>query len=95
MTRAEHHADEGGTWQVQEAKQRFSEVLRAAATRPQTITRNGTPVAVIVDIDDYRSHRQPRAAFADALLADLDLDGFELPPRRRDDDRTPDPFADA
>lgn len=39
MTRADHMP----MWQVQEAKQRFR-VLRAAAKRPQMITRNGTPV---------------------------------------------------
>lgn len=88
-------SDHTPTWQVQEAKQRFSEVLRAAAKRPQTITKNGTPVAVLVDIDDYRARRETRPAFADALLAGLDLDGFELPSRSRDDDRTPDLFADA
>jgi prevent-host-death family protein len=93
MTEADHTP----TWQVQEAKQRFSEVLRAAAKRPQTITKNGTPVAVVVDIDDYRAHHDhdTRPAFADALLAGLDLDGFELPARRRDTGRAPDLFADA
>ena len=91
MTRNDHPS----TWQVQEAKQRFSEVLRAADERPQTITRNGTPVAVIVDIDDYRAHHGPRPPFADALLAGLDLDGFEVPSRQRDADRAPELFTDA
>lgn len=82
------------TWQVQEAKQRFSEVLRAASERPQTITKNGTPVAVIVDIDDYRAHREVRPSFNEALLAGLDLDGFQLPTRQRDEDRASDLFTD-
>lgn len=39
------------TWQVQSAKQRFSEVIRAAeAGEPQHITRHGERVAVIIDI---------------------------------------------
>ncbi len=39
-------------WQVQEATQRFSEVLRAVRDDgPQTITRHGEEVAVVIDID--------------------------------------------
>ena len=58
------------SWQVQEAKQRFSEVLRAAETDgPQTITRHGNAVAVIIDIDRYRKLTQPERRFADHLLA--------------------------
>ena len=42
-------------WQIQEAKQRFSEVIRAVASEgPQVITRHGEDVAVIVDIAEYR-----------------------------------------
>lgn len=42
-------------WQVQEAKQRFSEVLRAVEKDgPQTITRHGEEVAVVIDIQSYR-----------------------------------------
>jgi prevent-host-death family protein len=42
-------------WQVQEAKQRFSEVLRAAeAGEPQIVTRHGLEVAVVIDISEYR-----------------------------------------
>ena len=41
--------------QVREAKQRFSEVLRAVEKDgPQTITRHGQEVAVVVDIAEYR-----------------------------------------
>lgn len=43
-------------WPVQDAKQRFSELLRAvAAEGSQTVTRHGVPVAVVVPIDEYRS----------------------------------------
>lgn len=57
-------------WQVQEAKQRFSEVLRAVEKDgPQTITRHGAEVAVVVDIAEYRRlvGRPPRD-FVDHLL---------------------------
>ncbi|MGW4841763.1 type II toxin-antitoxin system Phd/YefM family antitoxin [Nocardia brasiliensis] len=55
-------------WQVQEAKQRFSEVLRAAETEPQTITRHGDAVAVVVDINEYRRLTRPDISFVDHLL---------------------------
>jgi prevent-host-death family protein len=43
-----------GHWQIQEAKQRFSEVIRAVRQEgPQIITRHGEDVAVILDIRDY------------------------------------------
>ncbi len=57
-------------WQVQEAKQRFSEVLRAVENDgPQTITRHGEEVAVVIDIDEYRRLTGGRRSLADVLLA--------------------------
>ncbi|MCU1685517.1 MAG: prevent-host-death family protein [Amycolatopsis sp.] len=42
-------------WQVQDAKQRLSELLRkAAAEGPQFVTRHGEEVAVVLDISYYR-----------------------------------------
>jgi prevent-host-death family protein len=39
------------TWQLQEAKNRLSEVIYAAQSLgPQTITRHGEPVAMVVPI---------------------------------------------
>ena len=67
-------------WQVQEAKQRFSEVLReASAGGPQLITRHGDEIAVVLSIDDYRQIAQPRRPLSAYLLDvpkgdDLDLD---------------------
>jgi prevent-host-death family protein len=56
-------------WQVQEAKQRFSEVLRAVeAEGPQTITRHGDEVAVVIDIAEYRRLTGPDISFVDRLL---------------------------
>ncbi len=38
-------------WQLQEAKNRFSEVINAAEhDGPQTITRHGQPVALVVPV---------------------------------------------
>jgi len=42
-------------WQVQDAKQRFSELIRQARSHGvQFITRHGAEVAVVLDIDEYR-----------------------------------------
>ena len=42
-------------WQVQDAKQRLSELLRAAQSEgPQVVTRRGIEVAVLVPIDEWR-----------------------------------------
>ncbi len=42
-------------WQIQDAKQRFSEMIRAVVhDGPQIITRHGEEVAVVVDIAEYR-----------------------------------------
>jgi prevent-host-death family protein len=41
-------------WQIQDAKQRFSEMIRAVTREgPQVITRHGDDVAVVVDIAEY------------------------------------------
>lgn len=42
-------------WQLQEAKNRFSEVVnRALKDGAQTITRHGKPVVVVMSQDDFR-----------------------------------------
>jgi prevent-host-death family protein len=62
-------------WQIQEAKQRFSEVIRAVADEgPQIITRHGEDVAVIVDIDEYRRLTGPAADVRRVLLGPPMLD---------------------
>jgi antitoxin Phd len=60
------------SWSVQDAKNRFSEVVEAARRKPQTITKHGKPTVVIVDVEEYeRLRRLERAqpSFADVLLA--------------------------
>lgn len=63
------------SWQVQQAKQRFSEVLRAVETDgPQTITRHGQEVAVVIDIAEYRRMTGRTKSFVDHLLSFPKLD---------------------
>ena len=69
-------------WSVQDAKNRFSEVLEAARRVPQTVTKHGKPAVVVVDITEYeRLRRLDRAqapSLAELLLA-MPQDGGEFP----------------
>ena len=57
-------------WQVQEAKQRLSELLRYAhEDGPQVITRHGEEIAVVLDMDQYRRLRGQRISFKDLLTS--------------------------
>ena len=72
-------------WQVQDAKQRFSEVLRAAeAGEPQIVTRHGVEVAVVMDISEYRHLRGEAVGLMDYLRAEPLLD-VDLEIERRND----------
>lgn len=75
------------SWQVQEAKQRFSELIRAAhADGPQVVTRHGEEIAVVIDIADYRHLKGETTEFKDYLrsgpaLEDLDVSRSTERPR--------------
>ena len=72
-------------WQLQEAKQRFSELIRhARAHGPQVVTKHGEEVAVVVSIEEYRRLTDELPSFKELLLADADLDALEIDrPRER------------
>ena len=56
-------------WQVQEAKQRFSELLRKAHEEgPQAVTRHGEEVAFVIDVAYYRELTGPVVSWSDHLL---------------------------
>ena len=58
------------TWQLQEAKNRFSEVVEeAVAHGPQIVTRHGEEKVVILSIKDYHKlQRGHKDSLADFLL---------------------------
>ena len=68
-----------GTWTLAGAKARLSEVVDHAQARPQTITRNGKPSAVIVSAEEWARKTVRKGTLAEFLLAsplrgaDLDL----------------------
>jgi prevent-host-death family protein len=70
------------SWSVQDAKNRFSEVVAAARRTPQTVTRHGKPAVVVVDVEEYerlqRLERAQAPSFADLLLA-MPQDNGEFP----------------
>ena len=73
------------SWSVQDAKNRFSEVVEAARRVPQTVTKHGKPAVVVVDVVEYERLRQfertQAPSFADALLA-MPQDDGEFPHRK-------------
>jgi antitoxin Phd len=77
----------GMTWQVQEAKNRFSEMLeRARSEGPQVITRHGRSVARVVATDalgvGVQSQSLATDGFANYLLSAPKVGDLEAPVRR-------------
>jgi prevent-host-death family protein len=69
----------GVDWQLQEAKQRFSELVRRALDEgPQLVTRHGQGVAVVVSVDEYERLRASRPSFKEFLLSAPDLGALEI-----------------
>ena len=75
-------------WQVQEAKNRFSEVIRRAIEEgPQSVTRHGREVVVVVDAAEYRRLTHPtdfKEFLRSAPLEDVDLERSRRPDREVD-----------
>ncbi len=67
------------SWQVQEAKQKFSALVqRALDEGPQVVTRRGEEVVVVLSARDYRRLTRPMPDFAEFLLAAPDLRQLEI-----------------
>jgi prevent-host-death family protein len=65
-------------WQIQQAKAHFSELVeRTLKEGPQTVTRRGKPVVVLVPAEDYRRMRIRRKSFK-AFLAAAPLAGVRI-----------------
>ena len=67
------------TWQIQNAKNRFSEVIKKAIKgKPQLITKNGVPVAYIININTYNKKILSKVSKKYSLLnrphKDINLD---------------------
>lgn len=66
-------------WQLQDAKQRFSELVRLArAEGPQIVTRRGDRAAVVLSAEDYDRLTSARPDLVEYLLTAPDFDALEL-----------------
>ena len=73
-----------GTWPVQDAKARFSELLEACiANGPQMVTKRGTEAAVLVPVDEWRRlQAAARPSLKQLLLSDVGRTDFLITPRQ-------------
>lgn len=80
------------TWNIAQAKQQFSEVVRLSVQEPQAIYNREKPVAVLVNAAEYASFQQWRSAqhepslsaqFAElrAALQQAGVEALQLPSR--------------
>ena len=66
-------------WQLQEAKARFSELLRSASKDgPQEITVRGKPEAVVISASEFKRLKKRKPRFVEFMrsspLKDVELD---------------------
>lgn len=67
-------------WQVQEAKNKFSELVRKATEEgPQTVTKHGKESVVILSVEEYRKMKQPESGLVEFFRnSPLTSSGLEL-----------------
>jgi prevent-host-death family protein len=66
-------------WQLQEAKQKFSEVVQKALDEgPQVVTRRGEKVVVVVAAEEYERLAGKKPNFLEFLMSAPDLSVLDL-----------------
>ncbi|MEX2211856.1 MAG: type II toxin-antitoxin system Phd/YefM family antitoxin [Gaiellaceae bacterium] len=66
-------------WQLQAAKQRFSELVeRARREGPQLVTKHGREAVVVVSAEDYRRLKGPDDNLVDFLRSAPDFDLLDV-----------------
>ena len=71
-------------WQLQEAKNKLSQLVDQAERGPQFITVRGKPKVVVVSIHDYQDLTRPQTTLVD-FFQESPLNGIELDLSRRSD----------
>ena len=75
------------TWQLQEAKARFSELMRGTTGGPQTITVHGRRAAVVLSAEDYDRLKRSKPSLSEFLRTSplagirLNVERDKSPPR--------------
>ena len=67
------------TWQLQDAKNKFSEVVERARKRgPQLVTRRGRKAVVVIAAEEFERITRPKRSLVELMrespLADAELD---------------------
>lgn len=58
------------SWQLQEAKQKFSELVRRTVEEgPQTVTRHGEEIVVVVPAEEFRRLTGDKPNFKEFLMS--------------------------
>ncbi len=66
-------------WQLQAAKQHFSELVeRARNDGPQIVTKHGKEAVVVVSVEDYRQLRGGEPRLVEFIRAAPDFDVLDL-----------------
>ena len=68
-----------GTWQLQDAKSKFSHLVKEAQQKgPQFVTKHGKKAVVVISIEEYEQMTKPKTDLVTFLrnspLANLELD---------------------
>jgi len=79
-----------GSWQVQDAKARFSEFLDATVEKgPQVVTRRGVETAVLVPIEEWNRLQKAARPSLKTLLLSPEARFEDLIPERHKSRRRP------
>ena len=66
------------SWPLQDAKNQFSQVVELAQKKgPQTVTKHGEAVAVVVSFDEFKTLSRPKETVAE-FFAPLRQSGIKL-----------------
>jgi prevent-host-death family protein len=78
-------------WQLQDAKNRFSEVVKKAVlSGPQIVTKRGVETVVIISVDEYRKLTKPKTSLTEFFKksplknSDINLERIKEYPREID-----------
>ena len=65
-------------WQLQNAKNKFSEVVEKALTvGPQVVTRRGVEAVVVMSVTEYRKLTQPKTSLVE-FFKQSPFHGFDI-----------------